>query len=79
MIKETNDFDKELNCAITSNQILKASILTRIFRAKRMRELIIASRDKPMAEQRQILDTAIEEWKSAEEQVDDILVIGVRV
>jgi len=32
-----------------------------------------------MEEQKKHLDTTIEEWKGDREQVDDILVIGVRI
>lgn len=57
------------------------------FKYKPFRELLIKHAEKPMSEQKQILDDNIEKWKaytdpvSGEpfEQVDDIVVIGFRV
>lgn len=46
---------------------------------KRLKQLLIDIQDKSMEEQRGILDNKIEEWKKDENQVDDILVIGVKV
>ncbi len=34
---------------------------------------------KPMSEQHQILDNTIEEWKGDEPQIDDIIIIGIRL
>ncbi len=50
------------------------------FMKKRFREMIEAMQEKPMQEQKEILDATIEEWKKEGEmeQIDDILVIGVR-
>jgi len=49
------------------------------FMVKRMMELLLSVQDKNMREQEIIFDRTIEEWKSGGEQVDDILLIGVRV
>lgn len=49
------------------------------FMMKNFQSLLLNMHTKPMAEQKQELDTAIEEWKKGIEQIDDILVIGVRV
>lgn len=49
------------------------------FKIKRMKELLVSIAQKPLEEQKQILDDTIEEWKGTNDQVDDILVIGVRV
>lgn len=48
------------------------------FMRKQLRELLFEIHQKPMSEQRQILDDTIEEWRAQanEKQVDDILVIG---
>ena len=48
------------------------------FKYKPMKELLVGIHDLPMAEQRTRLDEAIERWRGTLEQVDDILVIGVR-
>jgi serine phosphatase RsbU (regulator of sigma subunit)/Tfp pilus assembly protein PilF len=48
------------------------------FKYKPMKELLVEIHDLPMAEQRAKLDKTIERWRGALEQVDDILVIGVR-
>lgn len=49
------------------------------FKYKPFRELLLASQDKPMATQKQLLDECIENWRGELEQVDDICVIGVRI
>jgi PAS domain S-box-containing protein len=48
------------------------------FMRKQLRELLFEIHQKPMHEQRQILDETIENWRTqaSEKQVDDILVIG---
>lgn len=49
------------------------------FKAKPFKDLLISIQDKSMEEQREILDTTIEEWKDGYSQIDDILIIGIRV
>lgn len=49
------------------------------FKSKRFKELLISIKDKPMEEQRSLLDDAFEEWKGNLEQLDDVCVIGVKV
>lgn len=49
------------------------------FMYSRFRELLIEIQDKSMVDQEKVLDDTIEDWKKNYEQVDDILVIGVRV
>ncbi|MCB9188940.1 MAG: SpoIIE family protein phosphatase [Flavobacteriales bacterium] len=49
------------------------------FMYKQFRELLISIKDLSMDEQKEHLDQKIEEWKGSFEQVDDILVIGVRI
>jgi len=49
------------------------------FMSKKFKELLLSIYQKPMKEQRDILDTTIEDWKGNVEQIDDILVIGIRV
>jgi phosphoserine phosphatase RsbU/P len=49
------------------------------FTYKRLRELLQSVQDKPMTEQRAILDATIDEWRGKLEQVDDILIMGVKV
>lgn len=46
--------------------------------SKRFREYLISIKDKPMMVQEKLLDTYFEEWKGSREQVDDVLVVGVR-
>jgi serine phosphatase RsbU (regulator of sigma subunit) len=49
------------------------------FMTKRFREMLLANHKKPMKEQREILLKTIREWMGEEPQVDDILVIGIRI
>lgn len=46
---------------------------------KKFKEILVEIQDKPMKAQEQHLDNYIESWKTGTEQVDDILVIGVRI
>jgi serine phosphatase RsbU (regulator of sigma subunit) len=49
------------------------------FMVKKFKQLLLDIQDKSMPEQKEILDNAIEEWKGDIEQVDDILVFGVKI
>ncbi|MBW8049799.1 MAG: SpoIIE family protein phosphatase [Cytophagales bacterium] len=49
------------------------------FSPGQFRELLFSVQDKKMSEQHDVLDKTIEDWKGNEEQLDDILVIGVRI
>jgi serine phosphatase RsbU (regulator of sigma subunit) len=46
---------------------------------KRFKEILLGIQDKSMQEQEFHLDNFIENWKAGTEQIDDILVIGVRL
>lgn len=49
------------------------------FKYVNFRKLLLSIHQKSMDEQRMLLDKAIEDWRGGLEQVDDILVMGVRV
>jgi len=49
------------------------------FMSKRFRQLLLDIQEMSMEKQKEQLNKTIEEWKGNGEQVDDILVIGVRV
>lgn len=49
------------------------------FKYKALETLLLTNCTKPMNEQKKILNDTIEEWKGSLEQIDDILLIGVRV
>lgn len=49
------------------------------FKRSRLKELLLFLSSKSMQDQEKILDTTIEEWKGTLEQIDDILVMGVRI
>jgi serine phosphatase RsbU (regulator of sigma subunit) len=49
------------------------------FMYRQFRELLMHIKNKPMNEQKEILNSKLEDWKGEYEQVDDILVIGVRI
>ena len=48
------------------------------FMMKNFKKLLLSIQDKTMNEQKSILETTMAEWKGDTEQVDDILVMGVR-
>ena len=48
------------------------------FMTKRLIQLILSNSNLPMADQKQIIDNAILNWKSEYEQIDDILIMGLK-
>ncbi len=49
------------------------------FKYSTLKKLLMDIREKPLGEQRNILDSTLEEWKGRLEQLDDILIIGCRI
>ncbi len=49
------------------------------FKYKQLQELLFANAAQSMDEQKNMLETTLDKWKGNLEQVDDILVIGIRV
>lgn len=49
------------------------------FMANQFRKLLLEICDLPVEEQKRTLDNKIETWRGAQEQVDDILVIGIKI
>ncbi|RLD64254.1 MAG: hypothetical protein DRJ01_01550 [Bacteroidetes bacterium] len=49
------------------------------FKTKRFQELLIRINDMPMSKQKNVLDSIIEKWRGDVEQIDDILVFGVKI
>jgi serine phosphatase RsbU (regulator of sigma subunit) len=49
------------------------------FKHRQLQDLLLANAHLTMSEQQQILNDAMEKWKGEQEQVDDILVIGIRL
>ncbi len=46
---------------------------------RRFKEVLLEIQSKPMSEQERLLESFLENWKGELEQVDDVLVIGVRL
>ena len=46
---------------------------------KRFKEILLSIQDKPMKDQERHLDEYVTQWMAGTEQVDDILVIGIRL
>lgn len=49
------------------------------FKTKNYKKFLLEIHQKPMKEQREILDKRIDEWRGKWEQIDDIIIVGVRV
>jgi serine phosphatase RsbU (regulator of sigma subunit) len=48
------------------------------FKYKPLQDLLISLQEKNMAEQKEILNKTIEEWRGDFEQIDDIIVMGLK-
>jgi serine phosphatase RsbU (regulator of sigma subunit) len=49
------------------------------FKYRQLQQLIVANAKLKMEEQKKVLENTLESWKGNLEQVDDILVIGIRI
>ena len=49
------------------------------FKSKKFKDLLLSISDKQLIKQKQILNNAFEEWRGNIEQVDDVLVMGIRI
>jgi serine phosphatase RsbU (regulator of sigma subunit) len=49
------------------------------FLPRRFREILLEINDKPMKERKEILMNRFKEWKGEYQQVDDIMVLGIKV
>jgi serine phosphatase RsbU (regulator of sigma subunit) len=49
------------------------------FKTSKMQELLVSLKDKAMPEQKRIIRETFISWRGSNEQVDDVLVIGVRI
>ena len=49
------------------------------FKSKPFKRLISEISNKPMKEQKELLNTAYENWKAELEQIDDVVVLGVKI
>jgi serine phosphatase RsbU (regulator of sigma subunit) len=49
------------------------------FKSKQFKELLLKTWDKPMRDQKDIIIRTFDEWKGEMNQIDDIVVIGVRI
>ncbi|NOZ46866.1 MAG: SpoIIE family protein phosphatase [Chlorobi bacterium] len=51
----------------------------RKFKYKPFKRLLVSIQDKPIKEQRDILNKTIVDWRGDRDQIDDIVIIGVRI
>jgi serine phosphatase RsbU (regulator of sigma subunit) len=49
------------------------------FMSKKFNDLLLSIHQRPLHEQKEILDRTIEEWRGGRQQTDDILVMGIRL
>ena len=49
------------------------------FNSKRLKQMLLDNRALPMSEQKQIINSKFNEWKGDREQVDDILMLGIKL
>ena len=51
----------------------------RKFMIKNLRDLMLEVHKKPMAEQREIFNTTLEEWHGDSPRIDDVVLMGLRL
>ena len=49
------------------------------FKYKGFKQLLVDNVEKPMSEQKQILEKAFNNWKGKAEQVDDVVIVGIKL
>jgi len=49
------------------------------FKYRQLNELLLKVKEEPLANQKKELETAFANWKGNQEQVDDILIIGIKI
>ncbi|MCW3078048.1 MAG: hypothetical protein JWO32_2657 [Bacteroidetes bacterium] len=49
------------------------------FKYKQLEELLLSNHHLPLTQQKEILETTFEEWRGPLEQVDDVLIIGIKI
>jgi tetratricopeptide (TPR) repeat protein len=49
------------------------------FKYKQLQQLLVDNSSKSMDEQKELLDKTIEDWRGSLEQIDDILIVGIKV
>ena len=49
------------------------------FMIKRLKELLVSIAPLPMEEQKEMIKTTLNDWKSGNEQVDDVCLIGIKI
>ena len=49
------------------------------FMYKQLEETLLSAHQLPMTEQRNLLEKTINNWRAGKEQIDDMLVIGVKI
>jgi transcriptional regulator with GAF, ATPase, and Fis domain len=49
------------------------------FKFKQLKQLLASMQDKPITQHRSLLDSAFRAWKLTQEQVDDILLMGIKI
>ncbi|MFA6401673.1 MAG: SpoIIE family protein phosphatase [Salinivirgaceae bacterium] len=49
------------------------------YTSNRFRDFLLTIQDKTMAEQKELLNSNIDEWRGPIEQIDDIIVLGIRI
>jgi len=49
------------------------------FKYKPFKRLLLRNADKPMTEQKELLNTAFDNWKGNTEQIDDVVVVGIKM
>jgi len=52
---------------------------TQKYKTAPFRDLLESNQDKSMAEQKKILEDSFEKWKGDHDQIDDVLVIGIKI
>jgi hypothetical protein len=49
------------------------------YKYRQMQQLLVQHNNKPMLTQKQLLEEEFEQWRGNMEQIDDVMIIGIKI